>query len=190
MRLTGALRADGRSFKICEAEKGIRKFGVRQTLLFVCVLFVYVLAVTLLFSFSFFLLMLCCLLEGIFHQSWNFSWLAWRHHPVLTGEGWLSAAHTCVTFWLDSAIHLYLVCTVKNRKVFFLFWNSICIMFQGFQYLCHMGTKSWKTLWWRATQETTEEHWCLSRGLNVSGVAPILPHEFFQEIGDSMYCTT
>lgn len=30
----------------------------------------------------------------------------------------------------------------------------------------------------------------MSRKLNISEVAPILPHEFFQEIGDRMYCTT
>lgn len=41
--------ADGISFKICEAEEDFRKFGVRQTFVFV-----YALAVTLFFSFSFF----------------------------------------------------------------------------------------------------------------------------------------
>lgn len=46
VRLIDALRADGSSFKICEAEEDFRKFEVRQKLLLVCVL-----ADTLFFSF-------------------------------------------------------------------------------------------------------------------------------------------
>lgn len=111
-----------------------------------------------------------------------FSWLSWRQHPVLTGGGWLSATHTCVTFLARQCNPpVFSMHCVKLEGLVFL--HRTWIRFQGFQYLYHIGTKSWMTLWWHAAQGKTEEHWCLSRELNVNEVAPILPHEFFQEIG-------
>lgn len=171
---------------------GRGRFGVRQTFFFVYVLdsFLYMFWVSLCFLAFHFLLMPCCLLEDIFHQGWNV-FLAGLETPSCPDRWRLifSCSHLCDLLAGQCNTPVFSVHCEKQEAFFFFAQNLDYVLRLSVSLSCG-ATKSWKTMWWCATQGKTEEHWCLSRELNVSEVAPILPHEFFQEIGDRMYCTT
>lgn len=130
--------ADGSSCKICEAEEDFRKFGVRQTFLFVCVLVVTSVFVNaMLFAGRHFPSRLRCFLG--WPGDTILSWQVKTDFHLLTPV-WLSGW----TVWPAGNLPVFSMHCVKQEVLGF-FWNRIWIMFQGFQYTRAIQ-ENWETL--------------------------------------------